>query len=92
MYFCEDKEQLMKPFLRQVAEYYYGSGTDLSRTCFIFPNRRSMVFFRKHLADTVRDDDGAVPVTAPEMLTMNDFYYRVSGKYPAGRGKLRLDR
>ncbi|MGM9742414.1 MAG: PD-(D/E)XK nuclease family protein [Candidatus Cryptobacteroides sp.] len=81
----------MKPFLRQVAEYYYGSGTDLSRTCFIFPNRRSMVFFRKHLADTVRDDVRAVPVTAPEMLTMNDFFYRVSGMSPAGRVNLLLE-
>ena len=85
------KLDAMKPFLRQVAEHYYGSGTDLSRTCFIFPNRRSMAFFRKHLADTVRDDSGASPTVAPEMLTMNDFFYRVCGASPAGRVNLLLE-
>lgn len=34
-----------------------------------------MVFFRKHLADVV--SGSRVPVTAPEMLTINDFFYRI---------------
>ena len=43
----------MEPFLRQVARHYF-KGQDIKDTCFIFPNRRSMVFFRKYLADLVR--------------------------------------
>ena len=39
----------MKPFLRQAAEKFLAEG-DVSGKCFIFPNRRSLVFFRKHLA------------------------------------------
>ena len=39
----------MKPFLKQVAEHYYDIG-DIDKTCLIFPNRRSMVFFGKWLA------------------------------------------
>lgn len=95
----------MKPFLRQAAEKFLAEG-DVSGKCFIFPNRRSLVFFRKHLAaalseafssaaeDRMSGDSvsgpasgscsgpvpgqGApVPIIAPEMLTVNDFFYKV---------------
>lgn len=64
----------MKPFLRQAAEKFFSEG-DVSGRCFIFPNRRSMVFFRKHLAEAAAGGDA--PVIAPEMLTINDFFYRI---------------
>ena len=67
----------MKPFLKQVADHYY----KLDRTdgrCFIFPNRRSMTFFRKYLADAVAEDPAAVPLRVPKMLTINDFFYTVT--------------
>ena len=67
----------MKPFLRQVAEHYYSAG-EISRHIFIFPNRRSMVFFRKYLSETVASDPCAVPLVAPEMLTINDLFYKVT--------------
>ena len=95
----------MKPFLRQAAEKFLAEG-DVSGKCFIFPNRRSLVFFRKHLAaalseafssaaegrmsgDSVSDPASGpcsglgtgpgvpVPIIAPEMLTVNDFFYKV---------------
>lgn len=34
-----------------------------------------MVFFRKHLAEVIAGSD--TPVIAPEMLTINDFFYRI---------------
>ena len=44
------------PFLKQVAAHYLA--TDIQDTCFVFPNRRSSVFFRKYLGDLVRDRGG----------------------------------
>ena len=79
----------MVPFLKQVARYYYDSGKISSR-CFIFPNRRSMVFFRKHLAEALAADAGAVPLVMPRMLTINDFFYEVSGAAPADKVRLLL--
>ena len=55
----------MKAFLRQVAEYWYSAG-DIRKTCFVFPNRRSLAFFRKYLAETVAKD-GTRPLEAPTM-------------------------
>ncbi|MGN1233780.1 MAG: PD-(D/E)XK nuclease family protein [Candidatus Cryptobacteroides sp.] len=81
----------MIPFLRQVAGHYLQSGEDLSGKCFVFPNRRSMVFFRKYLADAIREDAASSPVIAPEMLTMNEFFFKVSGAEPAGRVALLLE-
>ncbi len=66
------------PFLKQVALKYYSNGAMSSR-CFVFPNRRSMVFFRKYLSEAVRDSSSAVPMMAPKMLTENDFFCEVSG-------------
>lgn len=97
----------MKPFLRQAAEKFLAEG-DVSGKCFIFPNRRSLVFFRKHLAAALSEAFSSaaeggmsgdsvsgpvsgpcsgsglgtgpgvpVPIIAPEMLTVNDFFYKV---------------
>ena len=62
----------MDPFLRQVALHYY-EGHHIEQTCFVFPNRRSLVFFRKYLGGLVRER----PLLAPQMYTINDFFYRV---------------
>ena len=78
----------MKPFLRQVAEHYYNKG-GIEELCFIFPNRRSMVFFRKWLAETVSGTDR--PIIVPRMLTINDFFAKVSGLRTADRLRLLLD-
>ncbi|MBO5808395.1 MAG: PD-(D/E)XK nuclease family protein [Bacteroidales bacterium] len=80
----------MKPFLKQVADHYYSLG-DISDRCFIFPNRRSMVFFRKYLSETVASDIDASPFLAPEMLTINDFFALASGLKAADRITLLLE-
>ena len=76
----------MTPFLKQVADHYYASG-HMEKLCFIFPNRRSMVFFRKHLCDAVKSR----PLLAPQMLTINDFVSRTSGLHAADRINLLLE-
>lgn len=69
----------MIPFLKQVADHYYNIG-EADKCCFIFPNRRSMVFFTRHLGDAVRDGGVAArPIVAPEMMTVNDFFHKVGG-------------
>ena len=76
----------MTPFLKQVADHYYNEGK-IEDKCFIFPNRRSMVWFRKHLCSAVKD----VPLLAPQMLTINDFFSRVSGVPASDRVRLLLE-
>ena len=77
----------MVPFLKQVADFYYRSG-DVGRRCFVFPNRRSMVFFTKYLAEAVASDPLAVPVLAPQMLTINDLFHKLGGVTSADRIRL----
>ena len=79
----------MVPFLKQVAQYYYDSGK-VGNRCFIFPNRRSMAFFRKYLAEAVVAAGADVPLMMPQMLTVNDFFYKVSAADPADKVRLLL--
>ena len=88
-YLCE-KINGMNPFLKQVAEYYYDKG-DISARCFIFPNRRSMAFFRKWLGGAVAASSDAIPIIAPEMTTINDLFFRVAGMQQADRVTQLLD-
>lgn len=80
----------MIPFLKQVADHYYHVG-EIEKRCFIFPNRRSMVFFRKHLSGAVREDVMARPIVAPEMLTINDFFHRVGKVRSIDRVRLLIE-
>ena len=66
----------MTPFLKQIALRYL-AGEDISSKVFVFPNRRSQVFFKKYLSEAVASTGR--PIVAPEMLTINDFFYKVSG-------------
>ena len=79
----------MKPFLKQVAAHYLA--TDIEGTCFIFPNRRSSVFFRKYLGDLLREGGDGRPMHAPMSLTINDFFYRVYGGDVTDRIRLLLE-
>lgn len=85
----------MEPFLQQVVRHYAGKtapdGTKipLDRWCFIFPNKRSQVFFRKYLADEVRAS--GVPVIAPKMLEIRDFLCRLGGNAATDRVTLLLE-
>jgi hypothetical protein len=62
----------MVPFLKQVADHYYSCG-DIQERCFIFPNRRSMVFFKKHLSNAVASSAGRA-VLMPKLMTVNEFF------------------
>lgn len=70
----------MNSFPEQVAKAYF-ERRDLHRYCFIFPNQRSKIFFTKYLAKCVRDsyEKNKKPLILPEMYTVNDFFYKVSG-------------
>lgn len=67
----------MKAFLKQVAEHYFAEGS-LERKCFIFPNKRSIAFFRKYLCGMAAAS-GTTSV-APQMYAMNDFFLKIAGK------------
>ena len=84
MYLCG-----MMPFLKQVAAHYLA--TDIQDTCFIFPNRRSSVFFRKYLGDVLREGGADRPMHAPMSLTINDFFYHVYGGEVTDRIRLLLE-
>ena len=82
----------MTPFLKQIAVHYYDSlKADAGKVLFIFPNRRSIAFFRKWLAESEKNDPLAVPLVMPGMLTMNDFFSRVSGTSAADKVSLLLE-
>ena len=70
-----------------MAEYYFATG-EISRHCFVFPNRRSQLFFQKWLSDLVMES--GKPVLAPAMLTVNDFFYKLNGSRPVDRINLLL--
>ncbi|MBQ9892536.1 MAG: PD-(D/E)XK nuclease family protein [Bacteroidales bacterium] len=79
----------MTPFLEQVARHYYALG-GMDRLCMVFPNRRSMVFFRKYLSGAVASDPGASPMRMPCLLTINDFFCRMYGGEVTDRVRLIL--
>ena len=64
----------MEAFLSTIAQYYYRQyGDDISNCCFIFPNRRSSLYFRKHLSEVCDK-----PIFAPDCYTINDLFARLS--------------
>ena len=78
---------MKESFLRQVAGHYYRQG-GFENSLFIFPNRRSMTFFRKHLGDISRENGKAFLL--PRLTTVSDFYAVASGETPSDRITLLL--
>ena len=72
----------MTPFLKQVANHYHPA-PEISRMCFIFPNKRAISFFRKYLAEECARTQKVM--IAPECLTINDFFSRLGGLRTADR-------
>lgn len=71
----------MKPFLYQVASLFYEKyGVEVSRLAFVFPNRRTGLFFQKYLSE-IAD----TPLFSPTILTINDLFIQLSGKQTADR-------
>ncbi|HPW96888.1 MAG TPA: hypothetical protein PK557_07995, partial [Paludibacteraceae bacterium] len=66
----------MKSFLRQIAEQYYTAyGKEISDFCFVFPNKRAGLFFKKELAAVM---DSKTPIFAPSMLSINNLLLNYS--------------
>ena len=81
----------MVPFLKQVARHYHSSGAgNISRLCFVFPNRRALRFFEHYLGQEIAAGAKG-PVVSPQMFTMNDFFYRATGEKPSDRIPLLLE-
>lgn len=74
----------MKSFLGLIAETYYKYEKDkLYKYCFIFPNRRSGVFFQKYLSETATS-----ALILPEITTITDFINSVTSSNEASRIEL----
>lgn len=76
----------MNPFLKQVAAHYLAA-PDIQKRCFIFPNRRSLVFFKKYLGDLLEGS----PMLVPPLYTINDFFYKVADADVSDRLRLLLE-
>lgn len=71
----------MTPFLSQIASIFYKEyGAEVSKLAFVFPNRRTGLFFQKYLSE-VADK----PLFSPTILTINDLFVQLSGKQTADR-------
>lgn len=58
----------MKPFLLELAEKIRQEHPRLEGLTFVFPNRRAVLYFRKHLSSLMER-----PAFSPQMLTIEDF-------------------
>jgi hypothetical protein len=58
----------MKTFLQELAEKVYKQHPVLDEVTMIFPNRRAILYFRKHLSDLLNK-----PCFSPALLTIEDF-------------------
>ena len=79
----------MTPFLQQVAAHYLAA-QNIEGRCFIFPNRRSLVFFKKYLGDLLRAS-GKGPMLVPPLYTINDFFSKVADAQASDRLRLLLE-
>jgi len=74
-------------FLEQVAlDFYNREGSGIRELCFVFPNRRSGLFFRKYLAGFSEK-----PVFSPAIITLKDMVVSLSNKREADRIELLFD-
>jgi CRISPR/Cas system-associated exonuclease Cas4 (RecB family) len=65
---------LVNAFLYQIAKHYVSEyDGDLKDVCFVFPSRRSSLFFRKYLGLC-----SSGPLFSPELLTISDLFDRLS--------------
>ncbi len=78
----------MTPFLKQVAKHYYTHTTLYRELCYIFPNRRSMLFFQKYYRELVKAERKTVLM--PQMYTINDFFYVLCNQSPTEKIDLLL--
>lgn len=66
---------MRQEFLRQVAEVYLEKhGHEMRDLLFVFPNRRSSVFFQRYLGE-----QAGKPVFTPDVTTINSLFGELSG-------------
>ena len=82
------EEQCMKnEFLKQVARLYLEKeGDGIADCCFVFPNRRSSLFFRKYLGELL-----SKPMFSPTLTTINTLFAEISGLRTADKISLLVD-
>ena len=69
-------------FLYCVARHFYQEHkSEIHKLCFVFPNRRSSIFFRKYLTQCMEGE----ALFAPKMITINDFFLELSGGQPVDK-------
>lgn len=74
-------------FLEQVAlDFYNREGSGIRELCFVFPNRRSGLFFRKYIASLSQK-----PIFSPAIVTLKDMVVSLSKKREADRIELLFD-
>ena len=58
-------------FLYCVASHFYNKHkNEINKLCFVFPNRRSSIFFKKYLTQCIEGK----ALLAPRMITINDLF------------------
>lgn len=74
-------------FLKQVARLYLEKeGDGIADCCFVFPNRRSSLFFRKYLGELL-----SKPMFSPTLTTINTLFAEISGLRTADKISLLVD-
>lgn len=63
----------MREFLHELAEQVYKEQKQLDKVTLVFPNRRAILYFRKHLTSLLKK-----PAFAPELLTIEEFIGKFS--------------
>lgn len=63
----------MQEFLHELAEKIYKEHSALEKVTVVFPNRRAILYFRKHLTSLLKQ-----PAFAPELLTIEEFIAQFS--------------
>ena len=78
---------MMNGFLQQVAQIYLDKmGDGIADCCFVFPNRRSSLFFRKYLGEKLPK-----PMFSPTLTTINNLFAQISGLKVADKISLLID-
>ncbi len=68
-----------REFLRLVARAFVeNEGTSVAEKSFVFPNRRSLIFFQKYLGEEYGKVYGK-PLLSPRMLTISELFASISG-------------
>lgn len=73
----------MEPFLSRIANAYYANEkTELMDYCFVFPNKRSLTFFRHYLKSCAKEESTFIE---PKTSTISDFISEFSDFVEASR-------